>query len=110
MRLKSMLSTDGMKQDNNELHAKLLSSSLLSVEIFQDDLKFKFRCDERPELFEQHYVRQLLIQIKELSERQTYLCDLLKHKDQLPHFNAHLFLSTPVTLVDDEEGKLSLIL
>ncbi|CAF0743812.1 unnamed protein product [Adineta ricciae] len=102
-RLKTMLTMDGAKQDQNELHAKLLSASQLSVEINQNNLKFKFRCDERPELYEQHYVRQLLIQVKELSERQAYLCDLLEHKDQLPQFNAHLFLSTPMTLVDDQE-------
>ncbi|CAF1493599.1 unnamed protein product [Rotaria sordida] len=107
-RLKTILSTDSIKQDNNELHAKLLSSRLLSIEIYQDDFKFKFRCDERPELFEQHYVRQLLIQLKELSQRQAYLCELLEHKDQLPQFDANLFLSTPVTLIDDEEGKQSL--
>jgi hypothetical protein len=106
-RLKSMLTLDSLKQDNpaNELHAKLLSSNLLSIEIFQDDLKFKFRCEERSELFEQHYVRQLLIQIKELSQRQTYLCELLEHKDELPQFDSKLFLSTPMTLVDDQEGK-----
>jgi len=102
-----MLSIDSIKQDNqkNELHAKLLSSRLLSIEIYQDDLKFKFRCDERPELFEQHYVRQLLIQIKELSQRQTYLCELLEHKDELPQFDAKCFLSTPMTLVDHEEDE-----
>ncbi|CAF4035851.1 unnamed protein product [Rotaria sordida] len=104
-RLKTILSTDSIKQDNNELHAKLLSSRLLSIEIYQDDFKFKFRCDERPELFEQHYVRQLLIQLKELSQRQAYLCELLEHKDQLPQFDANLFLSTPVTLIDDEEDS-----
>ncbi|CAF5005370.1 unnamed protein product, partial [Rotaria sp. Silwood1] len=104
IRLKTILSTDGIKQDNNELHAKLLSSRLLSIEIYQDDLKFKFRCDERPELFEQHYVRQLLIQVKELSQRQEYLCELLEHKDQLPQFDAKLFLSTPMTIIDDDEG------
>ncbi|UJR14577.1 hypothetical protein I4U23_001573 [Adineta vaga] len=102
-RLKTMLTMDGSKQDQNELHAKLLSATQLSIEIHQDNLKFKFRCDERPELYEQHYVRQLLIQVKELSERQTYLCELLEHKDQLPQFNAHLFLNTPMTLVDDQE-------
>jgi hypothetical protein len=106
LRLKSMLAIDGIKQNNNtELHAKLLSSNLLSIEISQDDFKFKFRCDERPELFEQHYVRQLLIQIKELSQRQTYLCDLLEHKNQLPQFDAKLFLSTPLTLDDDQEDE-----
>jgi hypothetical protein len=106
-RLKSMLSIESLKQDNpnNQFHAKLLSSRLLNIEIHQDDLKFKFRCDERPELYEQHYVRQLLIQIKELSQRQTYLCELLEHKDELPQFDAKLFLSTPMTLVDDQEGK-----
>jgi hypothetical protein len=104
-RLKSLLSIDGMKQNTNEVHAKLLSSRLLSIEIYQDDLKFKFRCDERPELFEQHYVRQLLIQVKELAQRQTYLCELLEHKDQLPQFHANLFLSTPMPFVDEEEGK-----
>ncbi|CAF1229562.1 unnamed protein product [Rotaria sp. Silwood1] len=105
IRLKTILSTDGIKQDNNELHAKLLSSRLLSIEIYQDDLKFKFRCDERPELFEQHYVRQLLIQVKELSQRQEYLCELLEHKDQLPQFDAKLFLSTPMTIIDDDEDS-----
>lgn len=104
-RVKAMLSMDGIKQDKNELHAKLLSPRLLSIEISQDDFKFKFRCDERPELFEQHYVRQLLIQVKELSQRQTYLCELLEHKDQLPQFDAELFLSTPMTLDDEDEGK-----
>jgi hypothetical protein len=104
-RLKSLLSIDGMKQNTNEVHAKLLSSRLLSIEIYQNDLKFKFRCDERPELFEQHYVRQLLIQVKELAQRQTYLCELLEHKDQLPQFHANLFLSTPMPFVDEEEGK-----
>jgi hypothetical protein len=104
-RLKTMLSNEGMKQDENELHAKLVSSRLLSIEIHQGDFKFKFRCDERPKLFEQHYVRQLLIQVKELSERQTYLCELLEHKDELPQFNEKLFLNTPMTLVDDQEGK-----
>ncbi|CAF3313331.1 unnamed protein product [Rotaria socialis] len=104
-RFKTMLSTDAMKQDNNELHAKLLSERLLSVEIYQDDLKFKFRCDERPQLFEQHYVRQLLIQVNELSQRQAYLCELLEHKDQLPQFDAKLFLNTPTTLDDDEEDS-----
>jgi hypothetical protein len=106
-RLKSMLTIDSIKQDNqnNELHAKLLSPRLLCIEIYQNDLKFKFRCDERPELFEQHYVRQLLIQVKELSQRQTYLCELLEHKDELPQFDSKLFLSTPMTLVDDQEGK-----
>lgn len=111
IRWKTMLSTDSIKQDNNnnnstnELHAKLLSDRLLSVEIYQDGLKFKFRCDERPELYEQHYVRQLLIQVKELSQRQAYLCELLEHKDQLPQFDAKLFLSTPTTLNEDDEGK-----
>jgi hypothetical protein len=105
-RLQKMLSVDGMKQSNNELHAKLLSSRLLSIEIHQDNFKFKFRCDERSELFEQHYVRQLLIQVKELAQRQTYLCELLEHKDELPQFDADLFLSTPMTLDDDQEGKL----
>jgi hypothetical protein len=102
-----MLAVDSIKHDNpdNEFHAKLLSSRLLSIELYQDDLKFKLRCDERPELFEQHYVRQLLIQVKELSQRQTYLCELLEHKDELPQFDAKLFLSTPMTLVDDQEGK-----
>ncbi|CAF2978222.1 unnamed protein product [Rotaria sp. Silwood2] len=106
-RLLSMLKLDSIKSDNpnNELYAKLLSSRLLSIEIYQDDLKFKFRCDERPELFEQHYVRQLLIQVKELSQRQAYLCELLEHKDQLPQFDANLFLSTPMTLIDDEEDS-----
>ena len=106
-RLKSMLSIDSLKQDNpdKELHAKQLSSRLLSIEIFHGDLKFKFRCEERAELFEQHYVRQLLIQVKELSQRQTYLCELLEHKDELPQFDSKLFLSTPMTLVDDQEGK-----
>ena len=104
-RIKAMLPMDGVKQDKNEVYAKLLSSRLLSIEISQDDFKFKFRCDERPELFEQHYVRQLLIQVKELSQRQTYLCELLEHKDQLPQFDAELFLSTPMTLVDEDEGK-----
>jgi len=106
IRLKTILSIDNIKQNNNyELHGKLLSSRLLSIEIYQDDFKFKFRCDERSELYEQHYVRQLLIQVKELSQRQTYLCELLEHKDQLPQFNANLFLSTPVTLLDEQEGK-----
>jgi hypothetical protein len=104
-RLKDLLSIDGIKQIKNELYAKLLSSRLLSIEINQDDFKFKFRCDERSELFEQHYVRQLLIQVKELSERQNYLCDLLEHKDQLPQFDAKLFLSTPMTLAENDEGK-----
>ena len=104
-RLKDSLSIEGMKQNKNELHAKLLSSRLLSIEINQDDFKFKFRCDERSELFEQHYIRQLLIQVKELSERQTYLCELLEHKDQLPQFDANLFLSTPMTLAQEDEGK-----
>ena len=106
-RLKSMLSLEAIKQDNqaNEFHAKLLSSRLLNIEIYQDDLKFKFRCDERAELFEQHYVRQLLIQVKELSQRQTYLCELLEHKDELPQFDSKLFLSTPMTVVDDHEGQ-----
>ncbi|CAF2957580.1 unnamed protein product [Rotaria sp. Silwood2] len=78
---------------------------LLSIEIYQDDLKFKFRCEERSELFEQHYVRQLLIQIKELSQRQTYLCELLEHKDELPQFDSKLFLNTPMTLIDDPEEE-----
>ena len=108
-RLKSMLSLDSIKQENhdNELHAKLLSSRLLSIEIYQDELKFKFRCEERAELFEQHYVRQLLIQIKELSQRQTYLCELLEHKDELPQFDSQLFLNTPMALIDDQEGNIS---
>ncbi|CAF4309874.1 unnamed protein product, partial [Adineta steineri] len=92
IRLKTILTIDGIKNDQHELHAKLLSPRLLSIEIFHDDLKFKFRCDERSQLFEQHYVRQLLVQVKELSERQTYLCELLEHKDELPQFNAKLFL------------------
>lgn len=106
-RLKSMLTLDSLKQNNpsNQLHAKLLSSRLLSIEICHGDLKFKFRCEERPELFEQHYVRQLLIQVKELSQRQTYLCELLEHKDELPQFDSKLFLSTPMTLVDDQGGN-----
>jgi hypothetical protein len=105
-RLKDLLSIDGIKQIKNELYAKLLSSRLLSIEINQDDFKFKFRCDERSELFEQHYVRQLLIQVKELSERQNYLCNLLEHKDQLRQFDAKLFLSTPImTLAENDEGK-----
>ncbi|CAF3499829.1 unnamed protein product [Rotaria socialis] len=108
-RLKSMVSINSLKQDNHdsELHAKLLSSRLLSVEIYQDNsrFKFKFRCEERPELFEQHYVRQLLIQVKELSQRQTYLCELLEHKDELPQFDSKLFLHTPMTLVDDNEEQ-----
>lgn len=107
--LKSMVSIDSIKNDNpsNELHAKLLSPRLLSIEIYQDDLSFnfKFRCEERPELFEQHYVRQLLIQVKELSQRQKYLCELLEHKDELPQFDSKLFLNTPMTLIDDPEGK-----
>jgi hypothetical protein len=78
------------------------------MEIYHGDLKFKFRCDERPELFEQHYVRQLLIQVKELSQRQTYLCELLEHKDELPQFDSKLFLCTPMTLVDDQEGNVIL--
>ena len=107
-RLQTMLSIDGIKQNNNnELHAKLLSSRLLSIEIYQDNFKFKFRCDERSQLFEQHYVRQLLVQVKELSQRQSYLCELLEHKDELPQFNANLFLSTPMTLDDDQEGELT---
>lgn len=106
-RIKTLFTPDTLKQDHpeNELHAKLLSPRLLSVEIYQDDLKFKFRCEERPELFEQHYVRQLLIQVKELSRRQTYLCELLEHKDELPQFDSRLFLSTPMTLVEDPDGK-----
>ncbi|CAF0832032.1 unnamed protein product [Adineta ricciae] len=106
-RLKSMLSIDSLKQENpdKELHAKQLSPRLLSIEIFHGDLKFKFRCEERAELFEQHYVRQLLIQVKELSQRQTYLCELLEHKDELPQFDSKLFLSTPMTLVDDQEEE-----
>jgi len=109
LRLKNLLSFDNIKQNiNHELHAKLLSSRLLSIEICQNDFKFKFRCDERSELFEQHYVRQLLIQIKELSQRQTYLCELLEHKDQLPQFDGNLFLSTPMTLVDDDEGNIKM--
>lgn len=106
-RLKTMLAQDSLKQEHpeNELHAKLLSPRLLSVEILQNGLNFKFRCDERPELFEQHYVRQLLIQVKELSQRQTYLCELLEHKDELPEFDSKLFLNTPMTLVDDQEGQ-----
>ncbi|CAF1134959.1 unnamed protein product [Rotaria sp. Silwood1] len=106
-RIESMLKLDSLKQDNtkNELYAKLLSSRLLSIEIYQDDLKFKFRCEERAELFEQHYVRQLLIQVKELSQRQTYLCELLEHKDELPQFDSKLFLNTPMTLVDDAEEE-----
>ena len=106
-RLQTMLAQDSLKQDRpeNEFHAKLLSSRLLSVEIIQNGLNFKFRCDERPELFEQHYVRQLLIQVKELSQRQTYLCELLEHKDELPEFDSKLFLNTPMTLVDDQEGQ-----
>ena len=106
-RLKTMLSLQAIKQDNskNELHAKLLSARLLSIELVQDDLQFKFRCEERSELFEQHYVRQLLIQIKELSQRQAYLCELLEHKDELPEFDSKLFLSTPMTLVDDPDGS-----
>ncbi|CAF0875450.1 unnamed protein product [Adineta steineri] len=105
IRLKTILTIDGIKNDQHELHAKLLSPRLLSIEIFHDDLKFKFRCDERSQLFEQHYVRQLLVQVKELSERQTYLCELLEHKDELPQFNAKLFLNTPMTLVDDQEDE-----
>ncbi|CAF0738063.1 unnamed protein product [Rotaria sordida] len=106
-RLKSMLTIDSIKQDNseNELYAKLLSSRLLSIEIYQEDLKFKFRCEERSEIFEQHYVRQLLIQVKELSQRQTYLCELLEHKDELPQFDSKLFLNTPMTLIDDQEEE-----
>jgi hypothetical protein len=104
LRLKDFLSTDGTKPTTNELHAKLLSSRLLSIEINQDDFKFKFRCDERSELFEQHYVRQLLVQIRELSERQSYLCDLLQHKNQLTQFDLKLFLSTPMPLIDDDEN------
>jgi hypothetical protein len=109
LRLKTLLSIDNIKKTiNHELHAKLLSSRLLSIEICQDDFKFKFRCDERSQLFEQHYVRQLLIQIKELSQRQTYLCELLEHKDELPQFDGNLFLSTPMTLVDDDEGNIKM--
>ncbi|CAF1060187.1 unnamed protein product [Adineta steineri] len=106
-RLKSMLAIDSLKQDNPdiELHAKLLSARLLSIEIYHNDLKFKLRLDERPELFEQHYVRQLLIQVKELSQRQTYLCELLEHKDELPQFDSKLFLCTPMTLIDDHEEE-----
>lgn len=103
-RLKTILSVENFKETSHELHAKLLSPRMLSIEILQPDLKFKFRCDERAELFEQHYVRQLLIQIKELSQRQTYLCELLEHKDQLAQFDAQLFLSTPMTLADDDES------
>lgn len=103
-RLKRILMSDGIRQDKIELNAKLLSARLLSIELSQDKFKFKFRCDERPELFEQHYVRQLLIQVKELAQRQNYLCELLEHKDQLPQFDAKLFLSTPMTLVEDDEG------
>ena len=101
-RLKDLIFLDEKK---TELHAKLLSSRLLSIEISQGDFKFKFRCDERPGLFEQHYVRQLLIQVKELSDRQDYLCELLEHKDQLPQFDAKLFLSTPMIMENDQEGK-----
>jgi hypothetical protein len=106
-RLKSMLDFRALKHENpkNEIHVKLLSARLLSIEIYQENLKFKFRCEERAELFEQHYVRQLLIQVKELSQRQSYLCELLEHKDELPQFDSKLFLSTPMTLIDDEEGK-----
>jgi hypothetical protein len=103
--LKNRLEFDSFKHDKHELHAKLLSSRLLSIEIHHDDWKFKFRCDERAELYEQQYVRQLLIQVKELSQRQAYLCELLEHKDQLPQFDAKLFLSTPMMLVDDNEGN-----
>jgi hypothetical protein len=106
IRLKNILSIDGIKSTTkNELHAKLLSSRLLSIEINQDDFKFKFRCDERSELFEQHYVRQLLIQVKELSQRQNYLCDLLKNKDQFRQFDVNLFLSTPMTLIENDESE-----
>lgn len=109
-RLREMLQSDGNKQEKHELHAKLLSARLLSIELSQDDFKFKFRCDERAELFEHHYVRQLLIQVKELSQRQNYLCELLEHKDQLPQFDAKLFLSTPMTLAEDDEGNGSCFL
>ena len=104
-RFTSMFSVDAVKRGKHELHAKLITSHLLSVEIHQDDLKFKFRCDERPELFEQHYVRQLLLQVKELAQRQTYLCELLEHKNEFSHFDAALFLSSPMTLDDDQEGE-----
>ncbi|CAF3969523.1 unnamed protein product [Rotaria sp. Silwood2] len=88
-RLLSMLKLDSIKSDNpnNELYAKLLSSRLLSIEIYQDDLKFKFRCEEQ------------------LSQRQTYLCELLEHKDELPQFDSKLFLNTPMTLIDDPEEE-----
>lgn len=104
-RLKHMFTTDGTRDEKNQCHAKLLSADLLSIEIYQNDQKFKFRCDSRPELFSQHYLRQLLIQVKELSRRQNYLCELLENKDQLTHFDAQSFLSTPLTFVDENEGK-----
>ena len=104
-RLKELITHDDHATSKCQLHAKLLSTRLLSIEIAQDDFKFKFRCDERAELFEQHYVRQLLIQVKELSDRQAYLCELLEHKDQLPQFDAKLFLSTPMTLDNDQEEE-----
>lgn len=104
-RLKELVLNDADNTQKCELNAKLLSTTLLSIEISQDDFKFKFRCDERAQLYEQHYVRQLLIQVKELSDRQAYLCELLEHKDQLPQFDAKLFLSTPMTLDDDQEGN-----
>ena len=107
-RLKEMFTkADASRDEKNQCHGKLLSSELLSIEIHQDDQKFKFRCDARPELFAQHYLRQLLIQVKELSRRQAYLCELLEHKDQLTHFDPQSFLSTPLTLVDEDEGKTS---
>ena len=107
-RLKDLVLNDDDNTQQCELHAKLLSATLLSIEISQEDFKFKFRCDERAQVYEQHYVRQLLIQVKELSERQAYLCELLENKDQLPQFDAKLFLSTPMTLDDDQEGKNSI--
>ena len=106
-RIQSLFGPETLKNENpeNELHAKLLSPRLLAIEIVQDDLKFKFRCEERPALFEQHYVRQLLVQVKELSRRQAYLCELLEHKDELPQFDSQLFLNTPMTLVDEPDGE-----
>ncbi|CAF0899934.1 unnamed protein product [Didymodactylos carnosus] len=78
-----------------EINFKLLSPSLISIEMKEGSFKYKFHCEQKSELYDQHYVKHLLLQIRELQLREQKLLQLLTSKPE-NGFNADEFISTPI--------------
>ncbi|CAF1092738.1 unnamed protein product [Didymodactylos carnosus] len=66
----------------SEINFKLLSPNLVAIEIKEGPFKYKFRCEQKTELYEEQYVKHLLIQIRELQLREKKLQQLLTSRPE----------------------------